>query len=75
VKVERREEFMSWMAGWRDGAGARVKRDEFVLNKRKSLSVAYSAGYDAGFKARTDAGRFAMEKYNYVPSVLRGEIR
>jgi hypothetical protein len=74
VSDDRREEFMAWMFGWRDGASARAKRQAFVDREdRKDLTAAYLEGYAKGHEALCEASKDASRRYRYLPSVLREE--
>jgi hypothetical protein len=63
---EKRELFMLYMRGWRDGSGQRAMREEAHLRVPE-----YDQGYADGYEARQRASARAAKRLKYKPEILR----
>jgi hypothetical protein len=68
----KRELYMSYTAGWRDGAGVKGRDKKFTEHAtRPDLKAAYNEGYLDGHHARKAACQAATRIYGYSPTILR----
>lgn len=66
-----RSSWMTYMNGWRDGAGAKALDPKFTSHQDAHIVATYTAGYNEGYKARVEAATAAAERYGYQPTVIR----
>lgn len=66
-----RSSWMTYMKGWRDGAGAKALDPKFTAHQDAHIVEAYTVGYKDGYKARGEASAIAAERYGYQPMVIR----
>jgi hypothetical protein len=71
---QKRELYISYTKGWRDGASTRFMDVTFTEHAtRPDLKAAYEDGFTDGQRARKSASQGAARVYKYKPTILRAQ--